>query len=131
MTQPEQPIQEQDVPIPPVMKWFRLYCFFMALIYLLCLAFGVVTLLYGNTHMKMAYQESMVMGGIYSCMGFGLMLPYAAAPFLPRRPWAWVFGLVLIAFTMTSGCCLPLAIPLLIYFIKPDVKQYYGYPSAE
>ena len=65
---------------------------------------------------------------MYSCLGFVFMIPFAATPFLPRRPWAWIFGIVMIALTMTSLCCLPLAIPILIQFVKQDVKRYYGYP---
>jgi hypothetical protein len=45
---------------------------------------------------------------------------------MPRRPWAWIFGLVLICIGLTSLCCLPVAIPLLLSWLKPETKSYFG-----
>ena len=42
------------------------------------------------------------------------------------NPWAWIYGMVLICIGLTSPCCLPVTIPLLIGWIKDDAKAYFG-----
>ena len=43
--------------------------------------------------------------------------------FLPRKPWVWIYSLIIIGLGMT-GCCLPACIPILIFWIKPEVQIY-------
>jgi hypothetical protein len=38
----------------------------------------------------------------------------------------WVYDLVVICVGMTSFCCMPVCIPLLIFWIKPEVRAYFG-----
>jgi hypothetical protein len=38
----------------------------------------------------------------------------------------WVYDIVLICLGMTSVCCMPVTIPLLIFWIKPDAKAWFG-----
>ena len=52
---------------------------------------------------------------------------YGAAAGLPRKPWAWIFGLLVLAstifpFVITAAG----AVPLLVYWAKPNVKRYFG-----
>jgi uncharacterized membrane protein HdeD (DUF308 family) len=69
--------------------------------------------------------EVRVQGIIMLALGIVLFFLFAAALFFPRKPWNWTFGIVLICLGMTSCCCLPACIPLLIYWIKPETKAYY------
>jgi len=46
--------------------------------------------------------------------------------FLRPKPWVWIYDLVIICMGMTSACFLPAAIPLLIYWLKPEVKAHFG-----
>lgn len=46
--------------------------------------------------------------------------------FLIPRPWVWIFDLVLICMGMTSVCFLPMCIPLLIHWLKPETKAWFG-----
>lgn len=66
-----------------------------------------------------------LLGGLYLGLGLVFLIPLALAFFLPRRRWAWVYHLVLICFGMT-GCTIVASIPLLIFWIKPDVKAYFN-----
>ena len=113
-------------PKPPVMTWFNAYCVFMALLYLFCFVLGIVFLVLAPTDRDMSAEESRVMGVVFMVMGLVLAAPFAAGPFLPRKPWAWVFGLVLICIGLTSICCLPATVPLLIHWIKRETKLYFG-----
>lgn len=113
-------------PKPPVMTWYVAYCVFMAVLYLLCFLGGILVLTVAPDNPDMSAGEEQLMGIIFLVMGLVLAIPFAAGPFLPRAPWAWVFGLVLICIGLTSLCCLPVTIPLLIHWIKPETKYYFG-----
>lgn len=111
---------------PPVWKWYLLFCVAMALSFLPLVLLGFDFLSNGQRYREMSPQEAQVMGFIFIGMGVVLFAIYGAAPFLPRRKWAWIVGLVLIVFSMSGACCLPAAIPLLIFWIKPENKVFYG-----
>ena len=53
---------------------------------------------------------------------------FVASFLLPPRPWAWIFHLVLICIGMTSGCTLPASVALLIFWLKPETRVYFGRP---
>ena len=54
---------------------------------------------------------------------------FSAGIFLPPRLWVWIYGIVLIAVGFTSACCIPFCVPLLIYWLKPEAKAYFGRPA--
>ncbi len=91
----------------------------MALLYFGVTAMGIVAARGGSE-----YQNART--GIFLVLGPLLAIPYAAAPFLPKKPWAWIYHLVLIGVGFTSVCCLPVTIPLLLEWLKPDVKRFFG-----
>ena len=121
----EQDYQYQAVQKPSVWGWFVLYCVLLALMYLMCMAIGVFFAL-APSFLDMTLEEGWIAGSICLLMGFIFFVPFVIGPFLPAKPWAWIFGLILICLGMTSCCILPFAIPLLIYWIKPENQEYYG-----
>lgn len=109
------------VPPPGVIVWYRLYCVGMVVLYVLCILFGVYLFFKPDDD-----EDSFL--GIFLAVGcIPLALVYAVALFLPRQRWVWIFHLVLICGGLTSVCCLPVCIPLLIHWIKPATKAYFGY----
>jgi len=110
---------------PPVYKWFIVYCVLMALLYLLTGVMGIV-FMFMEPDQDMSETEAKIMGVVLLVLGLVFFVAYAAAPFLPRQNWAWVFGLVLICVGLTSACCLPVCVPLLIFWLKPEMKAFYG-----
>ena len=110
---------------PPVHTWFVVYCILMALLYLSLIPMGIMFLLI-QPDQDMSEMEARVMGIAFIIVGPVFSVPYAVAPFLPRKSWVWVLGLVLICIGLTSACCLPVCIPLLIYWLKPEMKTFYG-----
>ena len=55
----------------------------------------------------MSAEEAKLMGIVFLILGLVFFVPFAIAPFLPRKSWVWVFGIVLICIGLTSTCCLP------------------------
>ncbi len=109
---------------PAAVKWFRIYCGVSCAFYL-CLV-PVSWSFFLNPPKDMTRSEADFFGLLFLAAGllsFALfVLPFCVAP----RPWVWVYGLVLICFGLTSAACLPVAVPLLIFWMKPEVKRYYG-----
>ena len=110
---------------PPAYKWFVVYCVLMALVYLVTAVMGIV-FMFAEPDRDMSAEEARLMGAVFLILGLVFFVPYALAPFLPRTSWVWVFGLVLICIGLSSACCLPACIPLLIYWLKPEMKAFYG-----
>lgn len=110
---------------PPVYKWYVVYCIAMALLNLGAAIVGVV-FLFAEPDREMSEVEANIMGFVFLVFGVAFGVVYAAGPFLPRQSWVWVFGLVLICLGLTSACCLPVCIPLLIHWLKPEMKEFYG-----
>ena len=69
-----------------------------------------------------------ILGGVYAAFGLVFAGAFAVGLLMPRKPWAWIYGIVLIALGMTSACCIPATIPLLIFWIKPEAKAFFGRP---
>jgi uncharacterized membrane protein len=111
-----------------VWKWYVAYCGLMALMYLGLLVLGIVFMAVDPGELEANPDEAKLMGAMFAILGLIFFAPYAAAPFLPKRPWVWILGLVLICLGMTSACCLPAAIPLLIFWLKPDNRRFFNKP---
>jgi hypothetical protein len=114
---------------PGVMPWFVAYAILMGLLYLAFAGFGVTVFVVGPDRFadaKTSAEEWNVLGVVFIAMGLGLGGVFGIAPFLPRRPWVWIYDLVLIALGLTSACLWPMTIPLLIFWIKPETKRWFG-----
>jgi hypothetical protein len=109
---------------PDVIKWFKVYCGVACFFYFWFIPVSWV--FFRAPPEQMSAAEANIMGLTFLAIGFFslalFVLPFCVEP----RPWVWIYGLVLICFGMTSACCLPACVPLLIFWIKPEVKRYYG-----
>ena len=114
-----------NVATPPAYKWFVVYCIFMALLYIVTAAMGVV-FMFAEPDRDMSEMEAKIMGFVFLTLGLVFFVVHALAPFLPRKSWVWTYGLVIICIGLTSACCLPACIPLLIHWLKPEMKDFYG-----
>jgi hypothetical protein len=119
-------IAPQPTPAPPAVGWFKVYSAGMALIYLATLALSSIFFLLSPEDLEMSRFEAMMLGTLLGGLGFVLLVVYLAVFFLPRRPWVWTYDLVLIAIGFTSCLTLPFSLPLLIFWLKPEVKQHFG-----
>jgi hypothetical protein len=111
---------------PAAVLWFKVFAVAMAVLYLLCIGVGFVIVFFGASWLEMERAEAMIMGPVFIVLCVPFLILYAVALFLPRKPWVWIYDLVLIAGGFTSCCTLPFCVALLIFWLKPDVKAYFG-----
>lgn len=135
MTFPATPPHDPAPPRPAVWPWFVTYCVLMAIMYLACALAGAFLLTAdpllfdlgeGGSNSDLTLEELRITGVLLLVLGLPFAAIFAAAPLLPKRPWAWIVNLVLICLSLTSLCCLPVGVPLLIFWIRDEVRHYYG-----
>jgi MFS family permease len=106
--------------------WYRVYCGFLMVMYLLVTLLGVFLAAFAPDTREYKSEETFIMGIIYAVLGVVFFIVFAVALFLPRKPYNWIVGIVMMALGMTSCCFLPFLIPLIIYWVKPETKAYFG-----
>jgi len=119
---------------PKVVKWFKVYCWVLAVLYILVMLFSIpYFIMFFNSEVmtsdsgdEMPPIVGLIMALAFLIGGLVLLILSLMGVFLTPKPWVWVFSLVVICFGMTSACFLPFCIPLLIFWLKPAVKDYYG-----
>lgn len=111
---------------PPVLSWFKIYAGVLTAIYALC-ALASPVLFFLASQMR---GDEKVGAMVYAVILLAVGLPFAIACalpfFLPRKPWVWVYNLVIICVGMTSCCIVPASVALLIFWIKPEVKLWFN-----
>jgi hypothetical protein len=120
--------QDGPASTPSALIWFKAYCALMALSGVGVFALGVVmfvvpTMSTGALHLGLS---EAVAGAFYAGWGTLQAVPCLVALFVRPRPWVWTFDMIIIAFGMVICYCWPLAIPLLIFWNKPEVKAYFA-----
>ncbi len=132
MTAPLEP-RPSSPTRPKVVKWFRVYAGALAFVYFALVVILVLTWIFAwpegipESDLKgaplwlfRAYWIFLVV--LCLVLGGAFLTPF----FLERKPWVWIYDMVLICIGFTSACCLPAAIPLFIYWLKPEAKAYFG-----
>jgi hypothetical protein len=111
---------------PKVVVWFKVYAALFAALYLVVAACSLVFFLLDPAELDMARPEALLTGAFLVVLGLVLAAAFALPFFLPPKPWLWIYDLVLICIGLTSPCCMPASIPLLIYWLKPEAKAFFG-----
>lgn len=60
---------------------------------------------------------------LLSSLAFAVL--FGVATFVPYKPWGWTIGVVALGLGLTS-CMVIFALPLLIYWLKPETKAAFG-----
>jgi len=111
---------------PDPVLWYQLYAGALALLYLAVVGFGIFVVVLGLEASGSAQVEALIQGVIFTGMGVVFGLASAASIFFPRTKWAHTTHIIILALGMTSCCCLPVCIPILMRYNKPDVKRWFG-----
>lgn len=115
---------------PAVVLWFRVYAGVMSAIYLATTAgsFWLASWMAdaGDRLNGSEAEELAGMGIMLFVISLACLIAFGVGLFMPARPWAWVYGIVLICIGLTSCLTMPAAIGLIIYWLKPEAKMYFG-----
>jgi len=114
---------------PAVVTWYRAYAALMAGVYVLCVIGGIAMIVFRQELARSADEPSsfwLIYGVFLALTAAAFIVPFVAAFFVPRKPWAWIYHIVLICLGLSSPCCLPISGPLLYYWLKPETRLYFG-----
>ncbi len=117
---PSAELSTQYLEPPAIVIWQLVYCGVMVVVYLAVAAAGVFLFQFAEeiADQDLNAQESRVVGVAFVVLGMVLAGLFAAGFVWRKGMGGWVFHIVLISFGLTSVCCWPTNIPLLIFWIK-------------
>lgn len=111
---------------PGVIFWFKAYCWILCVMHFLFMLGSVSFFVIEPEKLEMPPEAAYITGCLLMLSAalffFVFLLPLVLRP----RPWLWVYDIVVICIGFSGACCWPICIPLLIFWIKPEVKQYFG-----
>lgn len=116
---------------PGVLFWYRIYCAGMAALYLVVIGLIAVVVTTGWWTQIFAPEElpDWFLTAYFAFIFFlcsSLATVYLISFFLKDQPWTWIYHLILISVGLTSPCTLPASIPLLLFWLKPETRRYFG-----
>jgi len=110
---------------PPVVLWYKVYVVVNVLMYLAVAALlGVIAVFAPDKLEHEVGPAIFLLVGAGACVLFAIA--YSLSLFFPRRPWAWVCDLVVICLGFTGCFTLPFSVALLIFWIRPEAKSWFG-----
>jgi hypothetical protein len=111
---------------PKVVTWFKVYCVVLCIMYVAVAAASLIFFMVDPAALEMPALWARAIGVLCLLLGLGLfaacLLPLVIGP----RPWLWTYDLVIICLGLSSPLFLPACVPLLIFWIKPETKNYFG-----
>ena len=109
-------------PKPQVMIWQKIYLGFMVALYIAVAIMGIALFVFANEiaadDPDLSPNEMQIAGVIYGIMGVALAVLFGLGFVFSKGNGGWIFNTVLIALGLTSCCCWPATIPLLIYWVQ-------------
>ena len=112
---------------PGVVFWFRVYCVGLILFALVIFAAAYLfTTLPVNPRKPEDEAAWIVLVILYAVGGLLCLVTGIIPLLLPRRPWVWIVDLVVICLGLTGGCTIIPCVFLLIYWLKPETRRYFG-----
>ncbi|HEY7863795.1 MAG TPA: hypothetical protein VIE39_09045 [Thermoanaerobaculia bacterium] len=114
---------------PRVLLFVKIYAVTMTVVYFLFAAFLFWLFQAQDAELSLPPNVRMIRYSmVYFCVLLGLA--FLVVPFLPRRRWGWGYGLGAIVLGMSSLLLAPFAIPMLLHWIRPATRQYFGLDAA-
>jgi hypothetical protein len=121
-------LMEEERP-PEAVYYFRIYAIVTLLWLLGAFGFGLWMMLEPlMKHGGGATSAGEWVAGLLIAIVAGIFIvPHAIVLFAGRGQWVYTLAVVLIGMSMLSNtCCLPVTIPLLIVWMKPETKKWFG-----
>lgn len=116
---------------PSAVAWFKAYCVIQALFMLMFVGFGAFMGLAplidpASFPTNPGDPPMWLIGGLISLAYTPALVAYVVGIFAGQKKWVYTFGLVMAALSFVCGGCWPLGIAVLIFWLKPEVKAWYG-----
>ena len=119
----EGPPQAPEPAQPPrVVFWFKVYAGASALGYAMLAAGALVMFFMGEQDLDVPPIVLWVGASCEVCFAAA----FAASLFPRPREWVWIFDFMLICLGLVWLCCLPVSIPLLVHWLKPETRAWFG-----
>ena len=112
--------------MPSTILWFRIYCGLLCALYLAVAGAGIAFLVVSPETLEMDSASAKLLGILFLGMGGGMTFLSFLGFFMPQRPGAWTYCLMLIVLGLTSLVFLPISLPLLISWLKPQTQEWFG-----
>jgi len=115
---------------PPVWRWYVALCILLAIANFGLIALGVYFL---GADAKLSEDLKVPPGTfsqsamLYVIAGTIFGIGNLILPFLPKQAWTYVLHMTNIIAAGLSCCLLPLAIPVFIAWLKPDIKAFFDF----
>jgi len=127
---PGTPLLHEEERPPEAVYYFRIYAVLMVLFLMLLSGYGLYLMLSPimNGSTGSAATGEWVIGLILFMFTFCFLVPHVIALFGGRRRWVYTLSMILIGLNLLTGnfCCMLVTVPLLIYWMKPETKRWYG-----
>jgi hypothetical protein len=107
-------------------RWYVVYVVAMLVLYLLCVVGSLIALTADFDVTDEERTEIQIYAGVFLAASLAMLPLFGVGLLAGRRSWGWVYGLVLIGLGATSCCTWPITIPLLIQWLKPEMKARFG-----
>lgn len=114
---------------PEGVYYYRIYAGLMSALCVMLIVAGVSSFLdpiISSGSMGSSTSRGFFQGVFFTIAGIVPLVPFLLTLFGGRKGWVHTLATVLIALTMITMCCLPISIPMLIYWQKPETKRWYG-----
>ncbi len=123
-----------DQPKPQVVIWYTVYCSCFLVLYVLTAVGGVALALFASeiaANSPELNKDAERVGNLIMGVGLTIISVLLCFVFLvgliaPRKKWGWIYGFIPIAIGLTSPCCMPASIPLLLFWLKENNKRWFN-----
>ncbi|MCK5241336.1 hypothetical protein KAR34_02680 [bacterium] len=109
---------------PNVVLWFKVFCVFMAIVCTAFFAGGTWVIVDVGGFGKVGAQAGTAVFMLIAL--FVTVIAYIVPLFLKPRSWVWVYGLALIGLGFFGLLTAFVCIPLLLFWIKAETREYFG-----
>jgi hypothetical protein len=130
---------EHGTKRPAVWKWYAFLCVSISALFFIAAILTGIAGFMGIDYFAALYRpfgipfqnfydfSNKVVTAMLVIVIFAIGIFFASVPFFPKRPWAWLVGFlfVLLPLAATPNFCLPIAIPLIIFWCKAENRQFY------
>lgn len=123
---PQQRQPDYNMQTPAAVTYYRIYAGVLAVLYLAVVGIGAALLMFNGEFSGHERGEMIVNAVVFIAVGLPLLFASGASIFFPQRKWTWIAHVIIAAMGTSSCCFAPFSILIILKYLEPDVKRYYG-----